>query len=184
MDETIHSLLKESMNRGSLNPDNIPELDLYIDQIIMLIEQAIGKQPDGQPPLTRTMIHNYSKAGLISPVKGKKYNKDHIMEMYAVYSLKNTLSIEQIKRVLCALDGTQQNLINEKYQEYLKAKQELREAAYQAIEKIMEGVTADDYAELYLRLLLLADMGQMLTDFTRHIAEQCYPDPPAKGKKK
>ncbi|MDO5549156.1 MAG: DUF1836 domain-containing protein [Eubacteriales bacterium] len=184
MDITINRLLRESMDRGALDPDQIPDLDLYIDQIIMLIENFVGTQPDGQPPLTRTMIHNYSKAGLISPVKGKKYSKEHIMEMFAVYSLKNTLSIEQIKRVLCALDNGQSDLLNEKYQEYLQGNQQLREDACQAIEQLMEGVASDDYAGLYTRLLLLADMAQMLTDFARRIAEQCYPDPPMKGKKK
>lgn len=184
MDILINKLLNASMDRGSLDPEQIPNLDLYIDQIIMLIEKFVGTQPDGQPPLTRTMIHNYSKAGLISPVKGKKYSKEHIMEMFAVYSLKNTLSIEQIKRVLCALDDGQQDLLNEKYQEYLQENQTLRETFCREIENMMEGVSSDDYAELYTRLLLLADMAQMLTDFARRIAEQCYPEPPAKGKKK
>ena len=184
MDILINKLLNESMSRGAVDPDQIPDLDLYIDQNIMLIEKYVGQQPDGQQPLTRTMIHNYSKAGLISPVKGKKYSKEHVMEMVAVYSLKNTLSIEQIKRVLCALDDSPKELLSEKYQEYVSERMTQREAAREAAENMMDGVSSDDYAELYTRLLLLTDIAQVLTDFARRIADQCFPDPPPKGKKK
>ena len=48
MDILINKLLNESMSRGAVDPDQIPDLDLYIDQIIMLIEKAVGQQPDGQ----------------------------------------------------------------------------------------------------------------------------------------
>ena len=179
MDILINKLLNESMSRGAVDPDQIPDLDLYIDQIIMLIEKSVGQQL-----LTRTMIHNYSKAGLISPVKGKKYSKEHVMEMVAVYSLKNTLSIEQIKRVLCALDDSPKEVLEDQYQEYLAERMSQRESAREAAENMMKGVSSDDYAELYTRLLLLTDIAQVIADFARGIADRCCPDPPPKGKKK
>ena len=184
MDILINKLLNESMSRGAVDPDQIPDLDLYIDQIIMLIEKSVGQQLDGHQLLTRTMIHNYSKAGLISPVKGKKYSKEHVMEMVAVYSLKNTLSIEQIKRVLCALDDSPKEVLEDQYQEYLAERMSKRESAREAAENMMKGVSSDDYAELYTRLLLLTDIAQVIADFARGIADRCFPDPPPKGKKK
>lgn len=183
MDIKLKEILDQSMNRGTLNPDHIPDLDLYIDQIIMLMEMHVGKQEDGQPPLTRTMIHNYSKAGLISPVKGKKYSKEHIMQMFAIYSLKNTLSIAQIKRVLCALDEEEGDVLHDCYNAYLNQREALCEDTRSRIEKIMDGIEQDDHAKLYTTLLLLSDAAQMLTDFTRLMTETCYPEPPV-GKKK
>lgn len=185
MDIKLKEILAQSMDRGTLNPDAIPELDLYIDQIISLMDKYVPRRDEDQPPLTRTMIHNYSKAGLISPVKGKKYSKEHIMQMFAIYSLKNTLSIAQVKRVLCALrDDEDGDVLNESYQEYLTNRTEVHDALCESVEHMMDGIESDDYKELYSRLLLLADASQMLTDFARQLAEQCFPDPPAKSKKK
>ena len=182
MDSKLLQLLRQSMDRGTLNPDEIPELELYIDQIITLMEKHVGAQEDGQPPLTRTMIHNYSKAGLISPVKGKKYSKQHIMEMVAIYSLKNTLSIAQIKRVLCALDNPEH--LEHGYTNYLERRENLRKNMKDSAAQLLEEVSSADRDELFTDLLLLADMSQMLADYARLLAEECYPEPPAKGKKK
>ena len=99
MSTDIRALLEASMKTKQLRPSDIPELDLYMDQIISLMNTHLGNDGEKEP-LTRTMIHNYSKAGVIAPVKGKKYSKEHILQMLAVYSLKNTLTITQIKRIL------------------------------------------------------------------------------------
>lgn len=183
MDDKLNAMLDRSMDNGTLDPNQIPELDLYIDQIIMLMENHVGKQEDGQPPLTRTMIHNYSKAGLISPVKGKKYSKEHIMQMFAIYSLKNTLSIAQIKRVLCGIEEDAEQM-KQSYLEYLQGRQVLREATRDTMEQMMKDITADNRQELFPRLLLMADAAQLIADYARSIADECYPEPPAKGKKK
>ncbi len=182
LDNKLMQLLAQSMNRGTLDPEQIPELELYIDQIITLMEKHVGAQEDGQPPLTRTMIHNYSKAGLISPVKGKKYSKQHIMEMIAIYGLKNTLSIAQIKRVLCALDDPEH--LEKSYCDYLERREALRKSMKDSAEQLMAEVSSTDRDALFTNLLLLADMSQMLADYARLLAEECYPDPPIKGKKK
>ena len=46
------------------------------------------------------MINNYSKAKVITPVKGKKYTKEQIIQMLIIYQLKNNLSIQEIKELL------------------------------------------------------------------------------------
>ncbi|MFR6099054.1 MAG: DUF1836 domain-containing protein [Longibaculum sp.] len=37
------------------------------------------------------MINNYSKEGLLKPIKGKNI-QNHILQMLLIYSLKNTIS--------------------------------------------------------------------------------------------
>ncbi len=183
MDRTLERLLAQSLDRGTLDPADIPDLDLYIDQIIALMQKQVGTSEDGQPPLTRTMIHNYSKAGVIRPVKGKKYSKEHIMQMFAVYSLKNTLSIAQIRRVLCALDAESEAL-ESGYRSYIEGQQEMRENMCREMQKMLEDLHGNSREQLFTAMLLMADASQTVADFARRIAEECYPDPPAKGKKK
>ena len=75
-------------------------------------------------------------------------------------------------------------MLEDQYQEYLAERMSKRESAREAAENMMKGVSSDDYAELYTRLLLLTDIAQVIADFARGIADRCFPDPPPKGKKK
>lgn len=105
MTDKTFELVKTSFNKSSIHTDDLPPIDLYMDQVITLIEQAAQKDdrlPD-EKPLTKMMVNNYSKAGLISPIKGKKYTREHIVQMLTIYALKGTLSIGEIKNVLDSL---------------------------------------------------------------------------------
>ncbi len=102
----MENLLKKASQTALINSDmhasEIPTIDLYMDQIITFIEEkydAKRRKPD-EKLLTKTMINNYSKEGLIKPVKGKKYTKEQIMQMLLVYEMKNTLSIGEIKQAM------------------------------------------------------------------------------------
>jgi len=95
-------ILKQVENISDLKSDDIPSLDLYMDQIMTLfdINLADNKRHEDDKLLTKTMINNYSKEGILKPIKGKKYTKDHILQMVLIYFLKNTISIQEIKKVL------------------------------------------------------------------------------------
>lgn len=47
--------------------------------------------------LTKTMVNNYVKEGLMTPVKGKKYTRQQIMQLLCVYHLKQTLRLNDVK---------------------------------------------------------------------------------------
>ncbi|MFV0496749.1 MAG: DUF1836 domain-containing protein [Candidatus Fimivivens sp.] len=89
-------------HKAVIHVSDLPSLELYIDQVITLIEQgyAANKHTAQDKPLTKMMINNYSKAGLVRPIKGKKYAKSHIIQMLIIYALKGALSIGEIKHVM------------------------------------------------------------------------------------
>lgn len=105
MNADMQKLLSESLNKAAIHVEALPSLDLYIDQVITLIEQgyAANKRTPDEKSLTKMMVNNYSKAGLVRPIKGKKYTREHIVQMLIIYALKGTLSIGEIKRVLDTL---------------------------------------------------------------------------------
>lgn len=70
MSKDFRKLIQESVKQKQLHPEDIPSLDLYMDQVIALMSEHLGEDGEKEP-LTRTMIHNYSKAGVISPIKAK-----------------------------------------------------------------------------------------------------------------
>ena len=96
------NIAADATNQTELKSSEIPAIDLYVDQILNLIsgKLAEGSERYGNRQLTKTMINNYSKDGVISPVKGKKYTREQVAQILYVYSLKNTLSIGEIKRLL------------------------------------------------------------------------------------
>ena len=96
------TIITQSLNKSDLKTQDIPELDLYMDQIMTLFENNLSdnKRFKDDKLLTKTMINNYSKAGVIKPVKGKKYTKEQIIGMLIIYNLKNTITIQGIKQLL------------------------------------------------------------------------------------
>lgn len=98
--------LIEFVNDINLNQDinlnDIPDLDLYMDQVIQLFENKLSglKRNSEDKVLTKTMINNYAKSKLLMNVKSKKYSKDHLILMSLIYDLKGILSISDIKLLL------------------------------------------------------------------------------------
>ncbi len=107
MEQQLKQIIEKELCDVVLLPEEIPAIDLYIDQIITLIEEKYdaNRRYPNEKILTKTMVNNYSKEGLIKPIKGKKYNKEQIMQMLAVYAMKNTLSIQEIKTALQGADA-------------------------------------------------------------------------------
>ena len=98
-----------------INLEDIPELDLYMDQVIQLFENKLSvlKRKEEDKVLTKTMINNYAKAKLLMSIKNKKYSKEHLILMSLIYDLKGALSMNDIKLTLDNIVGKYEN--NEEY---------------------------------------------------------------------
>jgi hypothetical protein len=75
-----------------------PNLDLYMDQAVSLIEENVRMfYADGPPkPVTSTMINNYVKQKIMPPSRKKKYGRDHLAYFYIIFLLKSALSLVDI----------------------------------------------------------------------------------------
>ena len=74
-------LIGEAVRDADLRPEEIPAIDLYLDQITSL---AAEKRREGSVhyrdrELTKTMINNYTKNDLLPPPVKKKYSKEHML---------------------------------------------------------------------------------------------------------
>jgi hypothetical protein len=110
--EKIKEILEQLGLETNLSLDEIPNIDLYMDQVIQLFENkfADSKRNDEEKILTKTMINNYAKGKLIFPIKNKKYSKEHLILMSLIYQLKGALSINDIQ---VTLDGLNKRIIKE-----------------------------------------------------------------------
>ena len=84
---------------------NFPEIDLYIDQLVSYLEQHLSnyiisdEEKDGKI-VTKTMINNYVKHNVIKPPVNKKYNREHLAYLFAIFLLKQIYSIGEVKMLL------------------------------------------------------------------------------------
>jgi hypothetical protein len=112
--ENINQLLESLGLEKKLALEDIPTIDLYMDQVIQLFESKFddGKRNEHDKVLTKTMINNYAKGKLLFPIKNKKYSREHLILISLIYQLKGALSINDIK---ITLDGINEKIIKEDY---------------------------------------------------------------------
>ena len=101
-EERLEDLLKSLDTLGHIDVKDIPNIDLYMDQVTTFMESNLGtmKRYDDDKILTKTMINNYAKNNLLpSPVK-KKYTQEHIILLVFIYYFKNLLNFTDIETIL------------------------------------------------------------------------------------
>lgn len=78
--------------------DDFPSFDLYVDQVLTLVNNylAIFKIED-EEIITKSMINNYVKEGMIPKPINKKYNRYHLAYLIAITILKHVATIPEIR---------------------------------------------------------------------------------------
>ncbi len=82
-DELFSQLLDKISSFDYIHADQIPNIDLYMDQVTTFMDTHLGatRRYDEDKVLTKTMINNYAKNNLLpSPVR-KKYTENHILQL-------------------------------------------------------------------------------------------------------
>ena len=107
--EFLSELLKQLKSIDYIKPEDIPNIDLYMDQVTTFMDEqlAASKRYESDKILTKTMINNYAKNNLLPSPDKKKYSKEHVLTLLFIYYFKNILSINDIRSIL--------NPLTEKY---------------------------------------------------------------------
>lgn len=103
MNNDINKIIQNIFNNLSLiDSDEIPTIDLYIDQVTTFMDKHLAKEKrfEDDKILTKTMINNYAKNDLLPSPEKKRYSKDHFLMLIFIYYFKNVLSINDIKTLL------------------------------------------------------------------------------------
>lgn len=163
--------------------EEIPEIDLYMDQVIQLFENKFNstKRNEDDKVLTKTMINNYAKGKLLIPIKNKKYSKEHLILISLIYSLKTGLSINDIKEALNEIiekNDTEEELpLRDIYSAYLDAsKQDLKEFEL-SLDKIVSRINNSenidgDYEKKLLLLLSMINISNMYKRISEKLIDE------------
>ena len=100
-------LLQIATSLSYIDPDEIPEIDLYMDQLTTFMEDKLNanKRSEDDKTMTKTMINNYTKNNLLPPPDKKRYSKDHLIMLLYIYYLKNFVSITDIQTLLAPMNN-------------------------------------------------------------------------------
>ena len=103
--DLLNSILSSISRIDYIRPGEIPNIDLYMDQVTTFMEEQLKrtKRHDDDKILTKTMINNYAKNNLLPPPVKKKYSKEHVLVMIFIYYFKNILSIKDIETLLAPI---------------------------------------------------------------------------------
>ena len=100
--DILNSILSSLEGIDYIRPREIPDIDLYMDQVTTFMEEHLhsSKRYPEDKILTKTMINNYAKNRLIPAPEKKKYSKEHMLLLIYIYYYKGILSISDIQSLL------------------------------------------------------------------------------------
>jgi hypothetical protein len=143
------------LNFNPTDYDKLPDIDLYMDQVLSYFEKTLKvfRIHDEDKILTKTMINNYVKAGMIEKPDKKKYDQDRLANLIMIYFLKNVVSMQTIEQLADPDLSTQ-----EQYARFNKVQRQV----FEETEKMLSKKEADQ--ELALELLIKADIYKRLAE--------------------
>lgn len=144
-DDMLESILASISRIDYIKPDDIPNIDLYMDQVTTFMDSQLksSKRHPEDKILTKTMINNYAKNHLLPSPDKKKYSKEHVLILIFIYYFKGFLSITDI-----------QSLLEPLAKKYFKSEENVNvEAIYREVFGLTKAQTAQmqkDIKEKYL----------------------------------
>lgn len=87
--------------------NELPVIPLYMDQVVLVIEESIGIFATDEKIITSTMVNNYVKSGLIQPPDKKRYERRQVSALIVISIMKQVLSINEIMLLKRAIVDTQ-----------------------------------------------------------------------------
>lgn len=102
LEEKIKQITRNIRNIQYVDEKSIPDIGLYMDQVIQFLDDHLSssRRNEEDKIMTKTMINNYAKSGLIPSPDKKKYSKEHVMILILIYYYKSFLSISDIEKFL------------------------------------------------------------------------------------
>ena len=157
--------------------DELPSLDLYMDQVLVLLNKYadIMRLTNSENVITAPMINNYVKHKTVpAPIK-KRYSKIHLAYLIMVCTLKQALSIATIEKIIPS--GLSETEVKHIYNSFAKNQQ--KSFAYvseQVLTVSQPIVTASDFdservRDLVFQVAIASNIFKNLTETITDLPE-------------
>lgn len=183
--QTLQERLTRLLECPETTSQSLPDLGLYMDQLLSLVNRQATNNDD---LLTRTMVNNYTKDGVLARSQQKKYHRYHILLLLMLSKLKQVLSIQEIKAlfnpVLRNIDSPHDDILplEEVYDLFTELKaadlQAFCDEAQASSRRLTERLThiEDDESKLALERFLTVLLLAAQAEFARRAAKELIAD--------
>ena len=99
--KSLENWLNDLNNFSFKNYEELPDIDLYMDQVVTFLEKQlyIFQNNTLDKQITSSMINNYVKGEVLPSPISKKYNREHLALIEEICTLKQVLSIADVKQI-------------------------------------------------------------------------------------
>ena len=142
----------------------LPELELYMDQVILLLSRYLSFPLSGESGedkvITASIVNNYVRMKVMPPPVKKKYGRVHLAYLLVFCTLKQSLSIASIQRLLPM--GIDEGEVERIYTNFVRQYQEAKTAFSKYSEMILPDALADD--SLIIFAAVVSNLSKALTE--------------------
>lgn len=102
LEERIKAIAQSIREIEYVDDKSIPDIGLYMDQVIQFLDEHLSdsRRNEDDKIMTKTMINNYAKSGMIPSPEKKKYSKEHMMVLILLFYFKSFLPMSDIEKFL------------------------------------------------------------------------------------
>ena len=156
--------------------DELPDMDLYMDQVVMLLQRYLNFLPQdehGNAAITTSIINNYVRLKIMPPPVKKKYTRVHMAYLIMICSLKQSVNIPYIQKMLPL--GLPEAEVRRIYEEYVKTHHDMCLAFVQLVRAAGDDVLHDPQAQsvdverLVYSSAIVSGFSKLLTEKMVHL---------------
>lgn len=144
--------------------DSLPELELYMDQVVLLMTRYLSFPPmmeEDDKVITASIVNNYVRMKIMpAPVK-KKYSRVHIAYLLVICTLKQSLSIASIQKLIPM--GLSEEEVHSLYTQFVKQYETVAEMFSNHMRDSLEHQPRMD--ALPVSAALVANLSKSLTEY-------------------
>ena len=151
--------------------ESLPQLDLYMDQVILLLTRYLAPLDrfGEEKTITASIINNYVRMKVMPPPVKKRYSRVHLAYLFIICILKQSLSISCIQRMLPEDHSEQavRQLYTEFVQQYRHCIAFLRRIPLSGGEAVLSNwpLLPEDGGSLVTASAILSTLSKALTEF-------------------
>ena len=165
--------------------DELPDMDLYMDQVVMLLQRYLNFLPEdehGNAAITASIINNYVRLKIMPPPVKKKYTRVHMGYLIMVCSLKQSVNIPYIQKMLPL--GLPESEVRRIYEAYVQTHHDMCLAFIQLARTAGDTVLHDpdaqsaDVERLVYSSAIVSGFSKLLTEKMVHLEGEALDEQP------
>lgn len=153
-----------------------PSIELYMDQVIALINQYLemfeADREEKDYVVTAAMVNNYVKMKIVPAPLKKRYTKVHLAYLVMVCTLKQTLNMEMIKKIIPV--DMEEGQVRQVYASFVENQKKtfVKLAELMRERKLEKAADAEDAGDFVLQTAIFSNLARTLTKKILSVPEE------------